>query len=292
VDAGSRADRSAHRSGLELHRGSQRGRSDVLAQLERGQQHGRQRRDRVIAVVLADALEGRSGQQCGVRCGGSRFSGPVPVVACAEEDLADVQSARRGEEVRVLFVEGEQLALARLDLLGVVDDRLDHRRGEVGPNAPVDIDQPELDRALDQQLLVDHAIEHVAPQLRVDGLAPVALEAGDQTFVVLEPDERIADARDRAVGQVAGIRALADHADRGGEQAECCTRCEPRLRRPARLGCVLVVGHGSPVPPVLPRPFERGAAIVSRPWPTKRDRSTPMRSARPPARSSRPLAVP
>ena len=81
------------------------------------------------------------------------------------------------EVVAVLVVECAHVVVAGLRVrLG--NDQLDHRRYDVAAHAPVAAREPELEPALHEQLLFDHAVEHVLALGGADRLAAIRGERG------------------------------------------------------------------------------------------------------------------
>ena len=61
--------------------------------------------------------------------------------------------------------------------------------------------EPELETALDQQLLFEHAVQDVAPLLLAERLAAIGCQRLDRALILLEAHQLAVDARHRAVGQ-------------------------------------------------------------------------------------------
>ena len=94
----------------------------------------------------------------------------------AHEDLPHANAAQAAEEVGVLLVEGTELSVGRLGILGRGDGRRDDGTGEAAAQAAILADEPQLETALHEKLLVDQPVENVAPILLGEAVAAVGVE--------------------------------------------------------------------------------------------------------------------
>ena len=198
------------------------------------------RRDLRVAELGAHPLERLAGQQPLLRLAGARQArGLVARASHAEEDLPRPHAAGLREEAGLLPIEAAQLVVLGLFVLRLDHDRLDHGLRDVRADAAIALDQAELDAALHEQLLLDHAVEHAPPQLGRGGLARIALDALDQPLVVVDVEQRAVHGGDRTVRQAGAARVGAEQAPGGDRHACGGSRREPG-ERAARGG----VGHG------------------------------------------------
>src|SRR5439155_10037880 len=138
----------------------------------------------------------------------------------AAPELPDAQASGLREEVALAPVERLEVRVRRRSVLVLGDDGVDHRRGEVAPDPRVLTGEAQLEPALDEQLLVDQAIEDEATVRRLCAAAPVALEGVERARVVVGAEERAVHARDRAGRKPASARdARGDEARRGERDA-------------------------------------------------------------------------
>src|SRR5439155_13876690 len=100
-------------------------------------------------------------------------------------ELPDAQASRPREEGALAPVERLELRVRRPVLLVLGDHGVDHRRSEVAPDPRVLTGEAQLEPALDEQLLVDQAIEDEAAVRRRGAGAPVALEGIERARVVV-----------------------------------------------------------------------------------------------------------
>ena len=119
----------------------------------------------------------------------------------AHEHLLHEQPLGVREVVAVLLVERAHFAVARLDAVRLGHHELDHGRDDVAAHAAVAAREAELEAALDEQLLVEHPIEHVSALFGPDRVAAVGGERRDGAVVLLEPDHRAVHGSRRVRGQ-------------------------------------------------------------------------------------------
>ena len=115
--------------------------------------------DLLEAVARSESRVGTRGSLLRAAAVERRVLGAA-AVAIAEVDLPCAQAPGAGE---VVFVFGEEVCefAATRDPVGeVVDHGCDHVRGEVCPHLAVEMNETQIDGALDQQFFLDHPVEH------------------------------------------------------------------------------------------------------------------------------------
>ena len=201
---------------------------------------GRQERvgyggDLGIARSRLDLARGIARSQLHERSLGSLARVPARVGAVPpgrKEDRADAQASRSREEIDVLSVMTRDLPIAWFLGVDLAYDRVDQARSQFASNAPIDSGEPESERALDEEFLVDHAVEHAASHGLVDGATQIALDAREHAPVVDAPNRSLPHDRGGLRRERRGIAASLEQAEGGdAEPDRRAGQQQPRRRR-------------------------------------------------------------
>ncbi len=233
MEALGRLDRLTHLPVLQRQGRLEGAGSQVLAQLCRRQQDVRNRRHRRVAELRAHAVEVVARPQA--RC---RLGRPCPhgagVFARAgrDEHAVHVESPGSRGVVGVFGVELYDLVVVGLVAVGRSVERGQHCRHQVGPHTAVGSDQSQVDCVLDQQLLLDQAVEHVLAVRVSERAATVARQLGEQALVGLAPDQGSVDPGHGAGRQLAPCVRAVQQAGGGQHQACSGAQCQQPARAP------------------------------------------------------------
>ena len=140
---------------------------------------------------------------------------PIALRVAPHEEPSHPKAPAARKVVALLLVEALDLCLVGRIALGLGDDGLDDGRHDVPAHAAVVARQSQLEAPLHEQLLVDQAVQYVAPLLGAQGLAAIARQGLQCALVFVRTQDLAVHRGHRALGQVpAHLRAPAHQARR------------------------------------------------------------------------------
>ena len=148
-----------------------------------------------------------------------------------------MKSTGPGKEIDVVLEMLSHLARARFLGIGFTHDRIHQPRRQLAADATIDDRQTELERALDEQFLVDHPFEYVATSRFIQWVSQILFDARENPLVVDLPDDPFAHLRGYVHRKpLRASSCLQQSEGRDRESSRCADRKQPGR---SRSGCVL-----------------------------------------------------